>query len=791
MAGQYFCKNERRSEAVLQSSLNGIDYLEVLDRAAPDEASRQKILRVHFLKPLPDPPNLARHNVRIAGGVRVTGIGVTGVVFDPAEPNVLVVRTDATGDYSSYRLCLVQSPTRLDPPAGFDPILSEVAFSFKVDCPSDFDCQTKTECPPETKPEPRIDYLAKDYASFRQLMLDRLSTILPKWEERNPADLGIALVETLAYAADHLSYYQDAVATEAYLGTARRRVSVRRHARLLDYRMHEGCNARAFVHFTVNAPVSLTKGTRLLTRSEAGTAIQPSALSDLLARSRPEVFELMHDITLYPRHNALSFYTWRDDRCCLPKGATGATLIGPLPNLKRGDLLIFEEQLGPKTNLSADADPTHRHAVRLTSVIPDTDPLDRQAVVEIAWGVQDALPFPLCLSALIDGSTVSDITVARGNVALADHGRTIEDEELEAVPESGVYRPQLQEKELTHRVSYEDEAARAQSATAIIQQDPRWALPAVTLDGDGETWTAQRDLLNSDRFAPEFVVEIESGRASLRFGDDVLGKSPNAGATLTATYRIGNGTAGNVGADAIAHVVTPNSGGIGGVRNPLPARGGIDPESMEEVRLYAPHAFRTQERAVTEEDYAEVAGRHPEVIKAVATRRWTGSWYTMFITVDRIGGRSVDEGFEKELRAFMERYRMAGHDLEIDGPRFVPLEVAMTVCAKPGYFKSDVLEALLATFGSVDLPDGRRGFFHPDNFTFGQTVYLSRIVAAAMEVTGVLWVSVTTFRRQGKVALGELDSGRIEIGRLEIARLENDPNAPENGKIEFVVEGGR
>ena len=60
-------------------------------------------------------------------------------------------------------------------------------------------------------------------------------------------DIGVALVEVLAYVGDYLSYYQDAVATEAYLDTARQRISVRRHARLVDYRMHEGCNARAWV----------------------------------------------------------------------------------------------------------------------------------------------------------------------------------------------------------------------------------------------------------------------------------------------------------------------------------------------------------------------------------------------------------------------------------------------------------------------------------------------------------------------------------------------------------------
>ena len=71
---------------------------------------------------------------------------------------------------------------------------------------------------------------------------------MPDWQERHVPDLGVTLVELLAYVGDYLSYYQDAVGTEAYLGTARQRISVRRHARLVDYQLHEGCNARAWVH---------------------------------------------------------------------------------------------------------------------------------------------------------------------------------------------------------------------------------------------------------------------------------------------------------------------------------------------------------------------------------------------------------------------------------------------------------------------------------------------------------------------------------------------------------------
>ena len=77
-----------------------------------------------------------------------------------------------------------------------------------------------------------------------------------------------------------------------------------------------------------------------------------------------------------------------------------------------------------------------------------------------------------------------------------------------------------------------------------------------------------------------------------------------------------------------------------------PAQGGRDPEALEDVRQYAPQAFRRQERAVTAADYGMVSERHSEVQRAVATRRWTGSWYTMFVAVDRTGGRAIDPAFE-------------------------------------------------------------------------------------------------------------------------------------------------
>ena len=310
---------------------NGIDYIEVVDAEAATNSERQRILHLYLIKPVAA-GRLARDNVRIEGGERTRNIRVVGLTLGAANPsppasNLVAVEVDRPGDFSTYTLRLAGASGA--PPADFDPLLAAVDFSFKVECPTDFDCRIDNACPPEPFDEPEIDYLAKDYASFRQLMLDRFAALMPQWTERNTADFGVALVEMLAYVGDHLSYRQDAVATEAYLGTARRRASVRRHARLVDYVMHDGSNARVWVRFEVGQDMLLARGAQLFTRvPRLATRIAPASNDYSEARTaQPEFFETMHDAPLYRAHNEISFYTWGERECCLPEGATRATLL--------------------------------------------------------------------------------------------------------------------------------------------------------------------------------------------------------------------------------------------------------------------------------------------------------------------------------------------------------------------------------------------------------------------------------------------------------------------------------
>jgi hypothetical protein len=133
---------------------------------------------------------------------------------------------------------------------------------------------------------------------------------------------------------------------------------------------------------------------------------------------------------------------------------------------------------------------------------------------------------------------------------------------------------------------------------------------------------------------------------------------------------------------------------------------------------------------------------------------------------------------------------MAGYDLEIRPPVFVPLEMELNVCIKPGFFRSKVKEKLVQVFSRFELANRTQGFFHPDEFSFGQPVYLSAVYQKVMSIDGVASVELTTFKKQNRPSDLERENGVIKPSGNEIIRLDNDPNFPENGKIDFLMFGG-
>ncbi len=812
----YFCSQKDRRALVLQSpSLNGIDYLEVIGSPCGNQ------LALTMLKDARTLP-LAPSQISISGGPDSAVLSVVSVATGTdAQPNVVTITLNQTGDFSAYTLSLVAFPGAIEPPAGLDPALSTVTFSFKAGCPSTADCAPDNCCAPVVRPAPDINYLAKDYDGFRQVMLDCIATLVPGWSESHVPDIGIAMIETLAYAADHLSYQQDAVSTEAYIGTARSRISLRRHARLVDYYLNEGCNARAWVALSVSANITLPQGTRFYTRVPGlpASAKPGSPAAQQLAKTTQPIFASMADATLYPEQNEMQFYTWSDTNCCLPPGATEATLAGNFTSLKKGTILVFEEVAGPQTGNSSDADPTHRWAVRLihdSSVL--MDPLTLKSVTRIEWAQEDALPFPLCISSTFtdtDGKTVfvPAVSVAHGNIIPVDHGVWLDRwEDLREVPAappapnpatscscSGQpgppagrprYYPELQNSPLTFALPFDASAPAsaflAPPATAVAAQ------PQIQIQSDdGQFWTipSPPDLLSSNENERVCIPEIEhDGSVFLRFGDGQYGMAPEQGQHFYALYRVGNGSAGNIGRDTLAHVVTPVPG-ITGVRNPLAAAGGTDPEDMEHIRQYAPFSFQTQLRAVTEDDYGTQAMTVAGVSEARGTLRWTGSWHTAFVSVSP--AKAMSPALITAVNDTLNMRRMMGVDIESEGAKIVGLRIEMEICVAADHFQSDVEEALLHLFITGNQCSGQPGLLNPKNFTFGQTVYASPLISAAQSVEGVVSATLTVFERMDDPSVDGVAQGQLTMGRLEIARCDNDPNRLNHGIFVLHMDGGK
>ncbi len=812
--GAICCDDDRRSAVLRAPSqpLNGIDFVEYR-RAPLAPPDKRHVLEVTFLKP--PPAGLASSDFTIIGGVRVVGVRVTGLDPDASDPLRLFVYADREGDFSYYVLRLVH--------AGIDPRRGEASFSFKAGCPSPFDCRVPVICEPPALSEPALDYLAKDYQSLRRLMVDLIALRNPSWQERLPADLGMTLVELLAYAGDYLSYRQDAgPGTESYLDTCLHRISAAHHARLVDYRVHNGRNAFTYVHLraAVGTDGVVPAGCKLATRigtALIGATVPPGpvlpATADFdadPALAGATVFETTALVRVFDRHNELRVHDWGDKQCCMAIGATEAWLYALsgasgveralAPELQAGDFLLFEEIKSPVTGAEADRDPTRRQVVRLvlaetaadevfTDAAPNGQLTPRTSAADpvlpllhVVWQAADALVFPLCLSALqIDGTPIDPVSVARGNVTLADHGRTLVQDSADsaiALPDPGSGRwplaslalpaAPLTQQPMPADPEY-DADGRLLLGRTDLTADPAEAMPAVDLllrfpGGVEELWTPVQDLLDSTPYDQAFIAEIDNqGQATLRFGDDEYGRRPTGVTGLRARWRIGNGSAGNLGAGALVHIVTPdpadpldpaNPGAplvfadVAAIYQPLPAKLGVDPQSIEEVRQLAPEAFRAiQLRAVTEQDWQDAAMRNADVAAAKARFRWTGSWYTVFVAIQPVdqsnlvrlpgGGAVLATNFAAAVEAYLTPFLLAGYELAVQAAVYVPLEIDITLCVAREYFGADVELAVRRLLSNQAHADGTRGFFDPLNFGFGEAVYLSRLYAAVAGVDGL------------------------------------------------------
>ncbi len=734
----------------------------------------------------------------ISGGHRVIAGPLAGQVqtvsvSGNAADNFLVLTVKPIGDYSVYTL-------QIDHP-NIDPLFSAVRFKFRPGC-FNTDCSPDWSPAPPARNDPRIDYLAKDYDSFRHTMIAAMGERVPGWRATSEADLDQVLIDLISAAADELSDFQDRTVQEGYLGTARRRLSLARHARLVDYHIHQGNQAGTWVALELAPAMQGLLGPGAITVRSGVTDESPTAQT-FVSHEAQEVHVLL---------NRMGLYTWSDALPSLEKGATTADLklavagqsaADTVTNLIRSGKirrLLVQEWLNPSTGHSADRDRSKRQVLRLldgnAGASTEQDPLTSEFFVRVRWLPEDALLANYCFTVMCVPK-VEDVSLFHGNLVEVFHGevRDIEFDDPLVSPVPGAFALDRDDPRGAfcrlppERLAYRDTRPGG-------EVPPRSTLEVKVQTSSGtDAWDEKPDLIHSDdsdEQGDHFVVETdELGYSVIRFGDGTNGKRLPDGARVKVRYQTGFGPDGNVGADSITRIVAgPPLLNQASCWNPFDLTNGRAPEPAEKIIRRAPEMFRFRQlRAVTLEDYVRRAEELPEVSRASASYGWTGSWRAVRIAIDPKGGLTLDGPLRQKLASHLDAVRLIGEDLELRPPVFVPLEIHVSLCVAPDFWPQDLRLVIEQEFSTGFTPEGRMAFFHPDAWTFGQPLHVSEILGRLQAIPGVEHVLQITLKRWNDPA--GLNSEVIAVQSNEILLVRSDPDHTEEGFIDFDLQGGR
>lgn len=821
--------------------LNGIKSVEVNLPGAVAELVVQFFNRNGLDKILQDvlaQPDKLKTAFPVTGGHRLPAgpaagqVQVTQINADIANAR-LTLTVGLVGDYSTYTLGVDLLTYKM-----FDPVFAEIPFKFRPGC-------FNTNCAPEwepgapRRPAPVIDYLAKDYDSFRHTMMAAMMERVPGWEATSEADLDQVLIGLFSAAADELSDYQDRVMNEAYLSTARKRVSLARHARLMDYHIHQGNQASTWVALELSMAPAPVTNQRLWLKSNyrfwagGGKETDPSSV----------VFVARDEQPVHPLANRFGLYTWSDTSPALAAGSTSADLrlMGVAADqptaewvrdlVRDGSIprLLIQEHLNPVTGTVNGRDPQRRQLLRLIQGAAGAraaaavhDPLTDEWLVRVHWREEDALRGNYCFTVECP-QRVENVSLFHGNLVRVFHGRLPDSPIVFKHPDALLASADEFHYELTRwgavcRLPETLSPLAYRSTPPGGDIAPLSTLVVTVAPGGADPWDEVPSLIHSDvsdENGDHFVVETdEHGRSLIRFGNGTNGMKLPEGAVVTCDFQFGDALAGNIGLDKLVNfpkppppavvppavvsqigtgpktVLAAAQASLVSSWNPFDVVDGRAPEPAAEIIRRVPEAYRARQlRAVTLGDYVNRAQEVAGVSRAAASYAWTGSWRTVRLTIDPAGTTVLEDELRRDVARYLEAVRLIGEDLEIRPPLFVPLEIRVAVCAAPDYWPEDLRFILEQEFSAGFTPDGRMGFFHPDLWTFGQPLHASQISGRAQQVEGVEHVISVTLNRWN--ATGPPGRRITKLRPNEIIRVANDPDHLELGFIFFEVRGGR
>jgi predicted phage baseplate assembly protein len=283
-----------------------------------------------------------------------------------------------------------------------------------------------------------------------------------------------------------------------------------------------------------------------------------------------------------------------------------------------------------------------------------------------------------------------------------------------------------------------------------LKQPPLTYVSAATRSGiastlqvrvNGIEWQEAPWLAGEGPTQPVYVTFAdERGNTIVEFGDGAENgaRLPSGQNNVTATYRQGIGSAGNVGPGLITTLLTRPLG-VQSVINPVAASGGGDPETIDTARRNVPTTTRALDRIVALEDVGDFARATASIAKAEAVWAWDGRRHVACVTVAAPGGAAVDPTSNQFHNLIGAMRGASDGTFPIVPCSYVPRSFALgaTLTTDPSRDADAVVAAA---------KDALRAAFGFDARDFMQPVFLSEIFAVLQAVPGVVAAIIDVFR---------------------------------------------
>lgn len=758
---------------------------------------------------------------------------------------VLEINVSEPGGFELYRLTLNFEQ--------LDRFFNSSIFSFKQACPTGLDCSIETECPAEAIKNVNVDYLARDFWSYRSSLIDFASQYYPEWEEKIEADQAMMILEVMAALGDEFAYTQDRHAMEAYLSTATQTQNVINHARLVDYEVGRGQPATTTV---IVGAIGSPQYTRIRNDS---SSLEPDTVYAVKESIGTIPFQLIERNWLHPRWNQAQVHMPDPGEPCLEIGATEAylKLSPPVDSELPPDVAFSSAEdfwVGRRMILRSGVDipdePKRSWMVVITEVEPYEDPLILDpdtglptVLTRVAWSKGDALPFQMPYSSayaylncvdVIAGQTVKEyFRIGSTQTITEKYSSTLNDFELAQLADLPPAVERLgacvEHRGLILRYGLVDSLSEGIAWSASKQgqiSEPLISITEVEPDASNPerlqyqpfsgslNWQYVDSVLNAHSESAIYTVEhgywgeikryqkpsgdvvhydyVSNEGFSVRFGDGTFGRLPNEGAILQVTYLTAPGTNANLSSDSITFLASPTDDSI----------------SMDYAEWVTnPFSINSATEA---ESIESIIGNAPEAYKHLPLRavkledyqeilerdkrvqkaRATSRWTGSWAT-DFVSVDPLDTTFmSEELRN------------DINDTLDCIRQAGKAVCHKPATYlpvdlkvevcaKSEFQNAKVIRAIQSALTDRNNvnAFFHPNNFSFGDPLIRSQLEAAIQSVDGVKGIEKIQIRKRGERNFKTFDAS-LYVAAHEIIQINNNPEHPETGHVSINAHGG-